>query len=687
VFGSSTTGLLLGSNEDKMNQADVDICALLPSAAQFRQETALLVTEVKEHLALYLLPDGDDETEHVTAVTGARIPIVHFEDPVTNLPCDLCVNNVSALWNTRLLRWLLNGGIDASPNQLRQFRHIRRLCQWLREWRQAKKHVVGGALSSYGLTLLAVYYLQRIGILPVLDCSDHVVEDTCSLRELSEDGIDKKLETIDKTFIRTKHHTDVVQDWQTLRRGFFRFYSCEFDYEVTVISLRSKEILLKSSKGWSRQHDNRLCLEDPVETERDLGTLCSKRAFGRLRCAFAHACIVLSRKEDANMQQDNSTYGDVETDLLGSWAYEDEDDNKMQEAAEDMNSTIGAMAVSKEDGTTATRNGNLREARDAERRVKLQHFLVLRAFNLRRSKETLQQQFQFLRKRVESTDPSNSGGFLELDELCAYLSIPPYRRMLLVQVFGLSPHQTRLGFDDFLRFLQSAAVQAAREERKQHEGNLPIPPPLSSSSRLMKEAVVVFDSSRAVARAPPAPGLWKKREITIQERITEYTKIDEKGQPQKLVEKERHQTEVMHMESPDGEFAHREITQFEQTEHLNDEMVHLDHGREEFLHLKSKHDEISRFDSSVPHGGANGSSHPEECEQQPPSPYLKRSSSARSDNDCDGDAKVEVETTPYVELDFRKTVIQRNANNNRHRLTSNDLPPLTLIMIVMAMLK
>ncbi|KAL4156816.1 hypothetical protein PRNP1_005842 [Phytophthora ramorum] len=303
-----------------------------------------------------------------------------------------------------------------------------------------------------------------------------------------------------------------------------------------------------------------------------------------------------------------------------------------------------------------------REARGAERRVKLQHFLVLRAFNLRRPKETLQEQFQFLKKHVESSDPRKNGDFLELDEVCSYLSIPPFRRLLLVQVFDLEPQQTQLGFDDFVHFLQSAAVRAAQEERQQYDGSLPTPPPRSSRTHLVSEALVTFDLSRAqhaVARAPPAPGLWKKREVTIQERITEYTKIDEKGQPQRLVEKERHQTEVLHMESLDGEFAHREITQFEQTEHLNDEMVHLDHGREEFLHLKSRHDEISRFDTSVPTGGYAGGGRPEECEQQPPSPSIKRDpgsgcESAGFDNGRGAEAEAEAEAAAYADEAHRK---------------------------------
>ncbi|KAG2526200.1 hypothetical protein JM18_004519 [Phytophthora kernoviae] len=486
----------------------------------------------------------------------------------------------------------LDGQILSTNERLRHFlwpaheqiqlKHVRHLCKWVRKWRRSKKRAVGCALSSYGLMLLVLYYLQRVGLLPVLDCSAYVVESRSTLECLTEHDIDERLDAIGKNFVSVNEHPKHVHDWRVLRRGFFRFFTCEFDYDQTVVSLRTTDVVSKASKGWAQQSSPRLSVEDPVEIGRDLGGLCSRRALGRLRCAFAHVCVVLADKEEEEEEAklgvecfSRSEKQSVETELLASWAYEDEEDQDAHE----------------------------------------------------------QQAEGFLKKQVESSDSRKNVYILELDELCAYLSIPPYRRLVLIQVFGLAPHQTRLGFDDFVRFLQSAAVQAARKERQQDEGGLPIPPPRSARRFQLSKVVVPFDPLRmhqAVAHAPPAPGLWKKREITIQERITEYTKIDEKGQPQRLVEKERHQTEVMHMESLDGEFAHREITQFEQTEHLNDEMVHLDHGREEFLHLKSRHDEISRFESSVPAGGSGsgGGGRPEECEQQPPSPTIKRDPSA-----------------------------------------------------------
>ena len=81
--------------------------------------------------------------------------------------------------------------------------------------------------------------------------------------------------------------------------------------------------MLKTSKGWSRRNNTRLCLEDPVETERDLGILCSRRALSRLRFAFTHACIALSNVDDREVKSAFSQL-DVEVSLLASWAYEEE---------------------------------------------------------------------------------------------------------------------------------------------------------------------------------------------------------------------------------------------------------------------------------------------------------------------------------------------------------------------------
>jgi terminal uridylyltransferase len=265
--------------------------------------------------------------------------------------------------------------------------------------------------------------------------------------------------------------------------------------------------------------------------------------------------------------------------------------------------------------------GRLRTAtKGGGQQKKLQHFLVMKAFNLRKGNKTLTQQLQFLKCH----DPITDDFYLDVHELCDYLQVPPFRKIVLFQLFHIQANG-QVHFNDFVSFLQNTATNAAAME-EQNTKELPIPPPPSCLTG--EFALTIFHSNpnqKLMGRAPqgggppPAPGLWKKREIVIQERIVEYTKIDDQGKSHHLVEKEKHQTEVIHMESLEGEFAHREITHFEQLEQLNDEVVHHDQGKEEFFHLKSLHDEISHFESSMP------PKH-EECEQAPPSPSIKNSS-------------------------------------------------------------
>jgi hypothetical protein len=67
--------------------------------------------------------------------------------------------------------------------------------------------------------------------------------------------------------------------------------------------------------------------------------------------------------------------------------------------------------------------------------------------------------------------------------------------------------------------------------------------------------------------------LWRKREVVKQEKTVHYTTIEADGGLQELVEKETTQTEILHMECREtGEFAHRELTEFEQVETFNDEV-------------------------------------------------------------------------------------------------------------------
>ncbi|TYI05713.1 hypothetical protein ES332_A10G108400v1 [Gossypium tomentosum] len=95
------------------------------------------------------------------ALTRAKIPIVKLMNPVTGISCDICVNNVFAIVNTRLLR-------DYAKIDVR----LRQLAFIMKHW--AKSRGVNATyqrtLSSCAYVLMCIHFLQqrRPAILPCL---------------------------------------------------------------------------------------------------------------------------------------------------------------------------------------------------------------------------------------------------------------------------------------------------------------------------------------------------------------------------------------------------------------------------------------------------------------------------------------------------------------------------------------
>ncbi len=52
---------------------------------------------------------------------------------------------------------------------------------------------------------------------------------------------------------------------------FFRCYGHELDFETSVLSVRLGRTIPKTEKGWNLLQDNRLCVEEPFNTSRNLG--------------------------------------------------------------------------------------------------------------------------------------------------------------------------------------------------------------------------------------------------------------------------------------------------------------------------------------------------------------------------------------------------------------------------------
>ncbi len=95
--------------------------------------------------------------------------------------------------------------------------------------------------------------------------------------------------------------------------------------------------------------------------------------------------------------------------------------------------------------------------------------------------------------------------------------------------------------------------------------------------------------------------IWKKHETVIQERIVKHVTINDEGNINELITTDKSQNDVIHIESKiSGEYAHREFTQQEQTEQMDNEMSTFIRATEEYIHLKSKDDEYEYLHSEVP---------------------------------------------------------------------------------------
>ncbi|CAD6252101.1 unnamed protein product [Miscanthus lutarioriparius] len=82
------------ANSFGTSHRDVDVCLEMEISTEDAVEVLL-------RLAHVLRTDG---FENVEAITSARVPIVRMSDPGSGLSCDICINNLLAVANTKLLK-------------------------------------------------------------------------------------------------------------------------------------------------------------------------------------------------------------------------------------------------------------------------------------------------------------------------------------------------------------------------------------------------------------------------------------------------------------------------------------------------------------------------------------------------------------------------------------------------------
>ncbi|KAI0742738.1 hypothetical protein C8Q80DRAFT_929110 [Daedaleopsis nitida] len=285
-FGSSANGFSL-------KNSDMDLCCLIDSGE--RLNASDLVTMVGDLL--------ERETKfHVKPLPHARIPIVKLNlDASSALPfgiaCDIGFENRLALENTRLL--MCYASIDPA--------RVRTMVLFLKVWSKRRKinSPYKGTLSSYGYVLLVIYFLVHVKNPPVLPN----LQQMPPLRPISEEESHLNGHNIwffdDIELLRQRwksSNTDTVAD---LLIDFYKFYSRDFAYNTGVASIRAG-LLRKDEKGWmceqsdygTARERNRLCIEDPFETDFNVARCVTKDGLYTIRGEFMRASRILQTRPE-----------------------------------------------------------------------------------------------------------------------------------------------------------------------------------------------------------------------------------------------------------------------------------------------------------------------------------------------------------------------------------------------------
>lgn len=159
----------------------------------------------------------------------ARVPLLRFVDPDTDIEVDLTVGNPNGVLLTKFLRY-----------HMRVDRRVWQLSMLIRNWAKQRKisGVVRGYINPLGWTVMVIYFLQHRAFPPIAKLfevinpgAERVARDVCihPVRWDSSSKCDVNETPIDELMIE-----------------FFKFYKNEFNFGENVISINLQEPAKKS---------------------------------------------------------------------------------------------------------------------------------------------------------------------------------------------------------------------------------------------------------------------------------------------------------------------------------------------------------------------------------------------------------------------------------------------------------
>ncbi|PIN06535.1 Polynucleotide adenylyltransferase [Handroanthus impetiginosus] len=251
-------------------KSDIDVCLVMELGDIDKSEVLLKLADILQ----------SDNLQNVQALTRARVPIVKLMDPITSISCDICVNNVLAVVNTKLLH-------DYAQIDVR----LRQLAFIVKHWAKSRgvNETYQGTLSSYAYVLMCIHFLQqrRPAILPCLQAMEVTYVATVDSVECAY------FDQVDKLQSFGSRNGEKIGQ---LVWAFFHYWAYCHDYANDVISVRTGSTLSKRAKDWTRRVGNDrhlICIEDPFEISHDLGRVVDKYSIRVLREEFERAAEIM----------------------------------------------------------------------------------------------------------------------------------------------------------------------------------------------------------------------------------------------------------------------------------------------------------------------------------------------------------------------------------------------------------
>lgn len=263
------------ANSFGFSKSDIDICLVIQNIEINKAEILLKLAETLEL----------NNFQNVQALTRARVPIVKLMDPDTGISCDICINNILAVINTKLLHDYAQ--IDG---RLRQLAFI--VKHWAK--RRGVNETYQGTLSSYAYVLMCISFLQqrKPAILPCLQGMEPTYSVTVENRECAY------FNEVDRLYGFGARNGETIA---RLVWAFFTYWAYCHDYTNDVISVRTGHTLSKQAKDWTRRIGNDrhlICIEDPFEISHDLGRVVDKASIRVLREEFERAAEIMQHDSD-----------------------------------------------------------------------------------------------------------------------------------------------------------------------------------------------------------------------------------------------------------------------------------------------------------------------------------------------------------------------------------------------------